>query len=147
LLASCGAGERSFRQIQFCLNGQNDIQALKATVQAIARSEEMDFTDRSADAESELESIRKDMPHVRVAHPTIVLDAHRRDGLGFGGMNFGDAPLQFAFGFSKGRNETEARQFAEKVVQLLSTKWIIHEVPEDRGAFPLKKCDYVVPNA
>ena len=147
LLASCGQGERPFRQIQFCLNGQDDINNLKNTVRSIARSESMEFADRSADAEAELGSIKKDMPQIKVAHPTIVLDAHRDDGLGFGGMNFGDAPLQVALGFSKGRNEADARKFAAKVVQILSRKWVIHDVPQDRGAFPLKKCDFVAHSA
>ena len=57
--------------------------------------------------------------------------------------NLADAPLQMALGFSKGRNEAEAQQFAAKVEQTLSKKWVIHEVPQNRGAFPLKKCDYV----
>jgi len=147
LLAGCGRGEPSFRQIQFCLNNKADINNLKGVVQAIARSEQMEFTDRGAEAEAELESIKKDMPQTPVTHPTIVLDAHRGDGLGFGGMNLSDAPLQMSLGFSKGRDEAEARQFAAKVVQALSTKWIIHEVPEDRGAFPLKECDYVTHSA
>ena len=147
LLANCGQGEPPFRQIQFCLNNKADINNLKGVVQAIARSEKMEFTDRGAEAEAELESIKKDIPQTPVAHPTIVLDAHRQDGLGFGGMNLSDAPLQMALGFSKGRDEAEARQFAAKVVQTLSTKWIIHEVPQNRGAFPLKECDYVARSA
>ena len=92
---------------------------------------------------AQAEEIAKTESHMKVAHPTIVLSVDRRDGFGFGGGNFPEAPLQIAFGFTKGGDEAEARNFANGVVQRLSKFWVIHEVPSNRGAFPLKKCDFV----
>jgi hypothetical protein len=147
VLAGCDQGELPFRQIQFCLNGENDIVRLKEVTRSIAHSNGLEFTDRSADAEAEAEDIKKSMRDMPVAHPTIVLSVDRHDGLGFGGGNFPDEPLQVSFGFSRGKNEAEARNCANGVVQRLSQFWVIHEVPNDRGAFPLKKCDYVTHSA
>jgi hypothetical protein len=147
LLCSCGHAEPSFRQVQFCLSGQDDIARLKDVVRSIAQSNSLEFTDRSADAEAGAESIKKTMSNMPIAHPTIVLSVDRRDGFGFGGGNFPEAPLQVAFGFTKGGNEVEARIFANGVVKRLSKFWVIHEVPSNRGAFPLKKCDFVAHSA
>jgi hypothetical protein len=71
----------------------------------------------------------------------------RSDGFGFGGGNFSAAPLQVAFGFTEGRTPAEAQKFAKDVVERLSRFWVIHEVPQNRGAFPLKQCDYVTHSA
>jgi hypothetical protein len=147
LVTSCGHAQSSFRNVQFCLHSEKDIPRLKAVVREIAVSNRLEFTDRSTDAEVEAEEIAKTEPHMKVAHPTIILSIDRRDGFGFGGGNFPEAPLQVAFGFTAGRTEAEARKFAESVVQRLSRFWVIHEVPQSRGAFPLKKCDYVALNA
>ena len=147
LLAGCGHAQSSFRDVQFCLNGENDIGRLKAVVREIAQTNRLEFTDRSSDAQAEAEEIAKTEPNMKVAHPTIVLSVDRSDGFGFGGGNFPEAPLQVAFGFTEGKTKVESRKFADNVVERLSEFWVIHEVPRGRGAFPLKKCDYVAPTA
>ena len=147
LLANCGQAQLPFRQVQFCLKSISDIARLKSVVSDIARSGNLKFTDRSADAQAEAENIAKTEPNMKVAHPMIVLSVDRSDGFGFGGTNFPEAPLQIGFGFTSGKSEVEARKFAANVVGRLSQYWVVHEVPTSQGEFPLKKCDYVTRSA
>src|SRR5258708_34501496 len=49
--------------------------------------------------------------------------------MGFSGGDFGAAPAQIVVGFSKGRDPAAAHKLSDAVVQALSRRWRIHEVP------------------
>ena len=57
--------------------------------------------------------------------------------------NFAEAPSQIVVGFSKGDDSAAARKLSDTLVQALSRRWRIHEVPnvDTSGAFPLRDCN------
>jgi hypothetical protein len=72
-----------------------------------------------------------------------MISAQAPDGRrGFSAGNFPEAPSQVVVGFSKGEDETAARQLSNTLVRALGDRWRIHEVPNvaESGAFPLKDC-------
>lgn len=71
---------------------------------------------------------------------TVNIGADRRSPFSFGAGNLGLPTDQIAIGFS-GDDLHEAKAFADATVQKLSTKWHVHEVPQERGALPLSHCD------
>ena len=140
--ASCGRGERPFRMVQFCLAGPQEIGTLKTTLRNIAEANKLRFHDNTEQTEADLKSIAEVHENTPVAHPTINVGTVGPTAMGFSAGNFAEAPSQVVVGFSKGNDPTAARKLSETVVQALSRRWRIHEVPnvEASGAFPLKDC-------
>ncbi|GAA4743690.1 hypothetical protein GCM10023264_06130 [Sphingomonas daechungensis] len=104
----------------------------------IARDEEMEFGDRSAETNEELRAMGNSLaPEVERSFPIINVFVRRGD-IGVGGGNVGLGPNQVALGFS--RDTTEGRLFAKRTVHRLQQTWMLVKVPNDRGAFPLKNC-------
>lgn len=56
------------------------------------------------------------------------------------GGNLGLPTYQIALGFSADPNAAEAQQFADIVVNRLSTRWQVETVPVGTGALPMKTC-------
>lgn len=141
--ASCGKGERPFRMVQFCLAGPEEIGTLKATLRDVAAANKLPFYDNSEQTEADLKSIAEAQKNTPVAHPTINLGTVGSTAMGFSAGNFAEAPSQIIVGFSKGDDPAAARKLSDTVVQALSRRWRIHEVPnvETFGAFPLKDCN------
>jgi hypothetical protein len=140
---SCGTGERAFRMVQFCLAGPEEIGTLKDTLRGVAAANKLPFYDNSEQTEAELKSIAEVQKNTPVAHPTINVGTVGPTAMGFSAGNFAEAPSQIVVGFSKGGDLAAARKLSDTVVQALSRRWRIHEVPnvEASGAFPLKDCN------
>src|ERR1700754_3914551 len=93
-IASCGEGQRPFRQVQVCLTSVQDISAFKLEMQSLAQANGLSFVDRSADAQAEAKAIQRHMPDSKVTDPMVLVSGRRKDGVSFGATNFADAPTQ-----------------------------------------------------
>jgi hypothetical protein len=128
--------------VQFCLSNPQEIEMMKGVLRGVAAANELPFYDRSKETEAELGSIAEVQKNTPIARPTVNAGTLGPDGMGFSAGNFAEAPLQIVIGFSKGGDLTAAHKLSDTVVQALSQRWRIHEVPnvETSGAFPLKDC-------
>jgi len=115
---------------------------MKAVLREVAAANRLPFYDNSKEAEADLNSIAEVQKNTPVAHPTANVGTVGPDAMGFSAANFAEAPTQIVVGFSKDEDPSAARKLSDAVVQALSRRWRIHEVPnvETSGAFPLKDC-------
>lgn len=139
-LGGCSEGKGPFRMVQFCLTGSNEIPAFTAFMNEIAQENRMEFSDRSGQTHDELHSLASDNKNVPVNERAVNIGAHQGDDFSFGAGNLGLPTRQIVIGFN-GNNLKAAKAFSNVVVERLSTRWRVHEVPEGRGAFPLSCCD------
>ncbi|HEX5420686.1 MAG TPA: hypothetical protein VFY39_11865 [Gammaproteobacteria bacterium] len=99
---------------------------------------------RDQDASKHTESDLKGMDYAGKERtdgsPVVDIDLGRRDGMGVGAGNLGLPGYQVALGFSKGRDEAEARVFASNVIAVLEKHWAVHRVPNGQGAMPMEGC-------
>lgn len=123
---------------QFCLAGPQEIAPFKSLMDSIAQEYQMAFTDRSGATEAELIAIGSD--NFKVARPHVNIGADRNGEFSFGAGNLGMPANQIVIGFN-GTNPVSSRAFSDAAVHALAAHWTLHEVPKDRGAFPLPKCD------
>jgi hypothetical protein len=128
--------------VQFCLADPSEIGAMKAVLREVATANKLPFYDNSKQTEAELDSIAEVLKNTPVAHPTVNIGTVGPAAMGFSAGNFAEAPSQIVVGFSKGEDSSAARKLSDAVVQALSQRWRVHEVPnvETSGAFPLKDC-------
>ena len=134
-LVACEAGEAPFRQVQFCLTEQDGPREFKQTMQAIAAEENLQFGDRSKQAEAELRSLPNVPDSIRRSFPLILISA-RNEHYGFGAGNASLGTDQVSVGFG-GPETPIARAFADRTVSRLQQSWDVLAVPEHRGALPL----------
>jgi hypothetical protein len=97
-LGGCSSGQGPFRIVQLCLAGQQEIPVFTGFMDEIAQSYQMEFTDRSGQAEAELRSI--DNPNVSVPRPLVNIGADRAGEFSFGAGNLGLPTQQMAIGFN-----------------------------------------------
>jgi len=142
-VAACGTGERPFRMVQFCLADTGEIETMNAMLRGVAAANELPFVDNSKETEEDLDRADEVQKNLPVAHPTVNVGTVGPSEMGFDAGNFPEAPSQIVVGFSKGSDAVAARKLSDDVVQELSRRWNIHEVPnvETSGAFPLKDCN------
>lgn len=141
-VGACGTGERPFRMVQFCLASTSEIEPMKAVLRGIAVTNKLPFYDNSKNTEANLTATVKDQKSTLVAHPTVNVGTVGPTAMGFTAGNFAEAPSQIVVGFSKASDSVAARNLSDAVVQALSKRWRIRDVPniEASGAFPLKNC-------
>ncbi len=142
-VAACGTGERPFRMVQFCLAKSDDIGAMKTVLREVAARNGLHFFDNSNRTEADLTAMAERRKGAPVWHPVVNIGTDGPTASGFSAANFMEAPLQIVVGFSKDRNAIAARKLSDAVVQALSKRWRVREVPnvETSGAFPLKNCN------
>jgi len=142
-VAACGTGERPFRMVQLCLANTGEIATMKAVLREVAESNKLPFEDNSEGTEADLNSIAAVQKDVPIARPTVNVGTVGPTAMGFSAGNFAEASSQIVVGFSKGNDPVAARKLSDAVVQALSRRWRIHEVPNVKtsGAFPLKDCN------
>ncbi len=129
--------------VQFCLNDISQIATMKAALRDVAAVNRLPFYDNSKATEADLNSAAKIQHNLPVAHPTVNVGTVGPEAMGFSAENFAEAPSQIVVGFSKGDDIDKARKLSDDVVQALSRRWRIREVPnaQKTGAFPLRDCD------
>ncbi|MEG3166260.1 hypothetical protein U1701_16840 [Sphingomonas sp. PB2P19] len=116
---------------------------MNAVLRDVAAANRLPFYDNSKATEADLNSAAKIQHNLSVAHPTVNVGTVGPEALGFSAGNFAGAPSQIVVGFSKGGDIAKARKLSDDVVQALSRRWRIRDVPnvETTGAFPLRNCD------
>ena len=137
MLIGCSSGQASFRTVQICLAGPEEVPAFVSLMDQIAQANQMTFTNRSGATEAELRSIGN--ANVPVAHPHVNIGADRSGDFSFGAGNLSLPTRQIAIGFN-GSKPDIARQFATRLVAEVATRWRIYEVPDGQGALPLRDC-------
>lgn len=142
VIPACGTGERPFRMVQFCLGDIGQVATMNTVLWEVAAANKLSFYDNSRATEADLNSAAKVQLNLPVAHPTVNVGTVGPDAMGFSAGNFAEAPSQIVVGFSKGGDIPKARKLSDDVVQALSKRWSVREVPdvETRVAFPLKDC-------
>ena len=139
-LVGCGsAGEGPFLQVQFCLTDMAGADELKRILRRVASDEGLEFTDRSAETDAELRSMREDLPpSVQRSFPIINVSMRGEDNTGLGAGNAGLPSNQVVVGF--GPHTAKERAFAQRTIQRLQQTWNLVQVPEGHGALPMKSC-------
>lgn len=140
VVVACTPGKRPFQIVQLCLSDEQNLADFKGELQVIAQSEGMQFLDRSEQTKRELQLLAAKGNVETVTEPVINVTVIRKDGLGVGGGNLGLPGYQVAIGFSEGASPTEARRFAQMVIQKLEKQWTVRMVPPGTGAKPLADC-------
>ena len=135
-LVGCGQGKRPFLLVQICFSDDQELAEFTHLLQSVALSERMTYIDRSGPTEGELAVLNAPG---KLA-PAINIGLETPDGLGLGVGNLGLPKYQVAVGFSEGSRPTEARRFADTVVQEFKARWHVETVPEGRGALPIPDC-------
>ncbi len=128
--------------VQFCLGDMGQIATMNTVLREVAAANKLPFYDNSKATEADLNSAAKVQHDLPVAHPTVNVGTVGPNAMGFSAGNFAEAPSQIVVGFSKGGDIPKARKLSDDVVQALSRRWSVREVPdvETSGAFPLKDC-------
>lgn len=98
----------------------------------VADKEGLRYHDRSEDAEAELRSLEA----MEDSFPLILISGGNGE-YGFGANNVGLPSDQVVIGF-RAPETTAALAFAGKTVDSLKMYWDVAEVPDDRGALPIK---------
>lgn len=142
-VSACGTGERPFRMVQFCLGDIDQIATMNAVLRDVATANRLPFYDNSKATEAELNSAAETQHDLPVAHPIVNVGTAGPEAMGFSAGNFAEAPLQIVVGFSHGGNIAKARKLSDDVVQALSRRWRIRDVPnvEATGASPVRDCN------
>lgn len=115
-LAGCSEGKHSFRTVQFCLAGPQEIPAFTSFMNEIAQSNRMEFSDRSGQTHDELKSLASDNKNVPVNDRAVNIGAERGNAFSFGAGNLGLPTNQIAIGFN-GDDLNEAKAFADATVK------------------------------
>jgi hypothetical protein len=135
-LVGCTQGKRPFLVVQLCFRDDQELSEFTRFLQSVAHSERMTYIDNSGPTEGDLAVFNAPG---RLA-PVINLGLEGPDGVGLGAGNVGLPRYQVAVGFSAGSRPTEARRFADTVVQQFKARWHVETVPEGRGALPIPNC-------
>lgn len=128
--------------VQLCLANPAEIDALKTVIRSVAETNRLPYYDNSKQTEAALTSIAEGQRTIPVAHPTVNVGTVGPTAMGFSASNFPEAPLQIVIGFSNTNDLAAARRLSEALVEALSKRWCVHEVPHPAtsGASPLKDC-------
>jgi hypothetical protein len=135
-LHGCTEGKHSFLIVQLCLGNEQSLTDFTKIMQSIAQAEQMNFVDGSAKTKGDL----KAMGALRQSGPIIHMGVEREGGLAAVATNVGLPGYQVAVGFSQGKDPSEARLFAEKVVARLKARWQVEPVTPGKETSPLKTC-------
>ena len=136
-VSSCGAGEDPFLIVQVCLENDRGVDDFKKELHAIAAQERMGVTDRSREAERELESLGAlNVPKGRF----LSVSLNNERGFGLGANNLGLGSYDVAVGFNLGQDNDGAKAFAERAVARFKQRWPVPVVPSGSGALPNPRC-------
>jgi hypothetical protein len=140
LLSACEGGKGPFRMVQICLGDAQGVSRFVEEMKSIAKSENMEYVDGSANTRRGLDNIGYAGSERKNGSPLIHVGVERRDTMGVTAGNLGLPGYQVALGFSEGSNPAEARAFADRTVKRLSQRWKVEVVPDSMGAKPLPGC-------
>jgi len=134
-ICSCKGGERA-RMVQFCVNSEADMASLGGMIQETAPSSGMRFRDNGPAHDRGTKTIG-----VHPGYSVFSYSAIRPDGLWLSASNLGLSSREAAVGFVPGADLEESEAIFDGFVKLLSTKWRVRDVPEERGALRSLECE------
>jgi hypothetical protein len=139
-LQGCMRAQESFLSIQMCVVDQPGVAQLKSMMRAIAKSENLEFIDNSAQQGSDLKTMGADKLLKRDAALAIDVHIEGEGGMGVSAGNLGLPPYQVALGFTEGSDSVKAHRLSDRLVKGLSQRWHVEKVPQGKGALPMKAC-------
>ena len=139
-LQGCSRAQESFLSVEMCVVDQAGVLQLKNIMRDIARSENLEFIDNSAQQKSDLQAMGADKLLKRDATRAIDLHIEGRQGMGATAGNLGLPSYQVAIGFTEGANPVAGRRLSDRLVKALSQHWHVEVIPKGKGAFPMRSC-------
>jgi hypothetical protein len=140
LLCACAGGERPTKLVQLCVRDDEGIRQLKSELAAIAKDQQLEFSDNGDAVKRDLEAVGYTAQDRKNGGVVVSLTARRKDGMGLSALNVGLFPYQIALGFSTGKDRAESSKFAEDVVARLRQRWSIEDVRAGAGVTPNANC-------
>lgn len=139
--SACSEGKRPFLMAQICVQNENGLEKFVDELRHVARFEGMTFTDNSARTQAELEKAKHSATQLRTNDGAINMAVEGEGGLGMTAGNLGLPRYQMVMGFSAGMDRLASEKFANKVIEALSSHWIVERLDSSQGAKPMKECE------
>ena len=114
VLIDCRAGKDPLLMAQLCFSNKEAQSAYVKTLQSIAETEGLQFSDTSGSTQRGLDTIGYVGTERGDGTAVLNIGAVRSDGMGFTAVNLGLPGYQVLMGFAEGSNPREARQFAQR---------------------------------
>jgi hypothetical protein len=140
ILHGCSKTQESFLTVQTCLVDEMGVMQFKSIMRSIAKLEDLNYIDNSAQQGSDLKEIGADKLLKRDASLAIDVHIEGLGGMGVTSGNLGLPPFQIALGFTKGNDTAKAHRLSNRLIQTLSQRWHVETVPQGKGALPMKTC-------
>jgi hypothetical protein len=139
-LHGCFQAQEAFLTVQTCVVDREGMQQLLHIMQQVAKLENGEFINNSANSASGLRATGADNRLNEDA--SLAIDAHIELGRGAGvtASNLGLRPYQVAFGFTEGSYPAETHRLADRLVRELSQHWHVEKVPQGQGVVPMDSC-------
>ncbi|MBA3068382.1 MAG: hypothetical protein FP825_07885 [Hyphomonas sp.] len=131
LIGGCVRQEVS-RQLHVCLGNAKEVAAFRSALHELARREGMEFVDASEYAEKNIESLGV-KSHMDVLKPIVHLALQEPNGSGLIASNVGLTAFEVGVGIDNS-------QLADRVFDVVSSRWEVTDVPVDRGMLPDPDC-------
>lgn len=109
--------------------------AFKDAMREVAKENDMEFVDGSANTARDLSSLKQ-----HPGYEIIYVGIRGKDGVGLEAGNLGLSAHEIAIGFSEGSDKSAALELEGAVVSALRREWQVHVVPPGQGAIPLNNC-------
>ena len=138
--AKCSRAQEEFLAVQMCLVDEAGVTQLKNIMRDVAKSENLQFIDNSAETGRALRNIGAEEAARHGAAFAIDVHIEGEHGLGVTAGNLGLPAYQVALGFTAGRNAAKAHKLADRLVQALSQRWRVQTVPKGQGTLPMSSC-------
>ena len=140
LLSACSPAKQPFLTVHACLVDEKGISEFLAAMRAIAQDNGMEYFDRSAETQRELQFMHESNVNVPVNRRAINISLWSRDRIDISAFNLGLPDYQVLISFDEGSDPAKGREFSNRVIQKLSKRWPLETVLEGKSAFPLKNC-------
>lgn len=126
--------------MQICVVDERGVAEVKNVMRAVARSENLQFIDNSAQEAHDLKDTGADKALKRDASHAVDIHIEGENGLGVTAGNLGLPPYQVGVGFTEGSDPPKARRLANHLITSLSQRFNVQPVPSNEGMLPMKGC-------
>ena len=139
VVQACSQGSRPFLIAQVCLHNEADVGRFIDLMRGIARSNGMEFVDRSEQAARELSEVGAGLESEQ--RPTFVyVGTVGNEDYGFSAGNLGMPGHQVSIAFTSEHPSNEARQLAAATVKKLREFWKVETQSGAIGARGMAEC-------
>lgn len=127
--------------VQMCVQDERGVGKFIDQMRRVAESEGMKFIDNSERTQVEIEKAKNSVMQLRTNGRAINLAIEGDSGLGMTAGNLGLPRYQIVIGFSAGVDSLVSRGFSAKVIEVLSSLWLVEELDNSQGAKPMRGCE------